>query len=113
MDYGLKTGERNMTKEYEVAKVSEVVPGSAKQVEVDGEPVALFNLNGEFFAISDTCTHAQASLSEGEVENGVVTCPWHGAQFDIKTGKNLSMPAVTPVQKYNIKIEGDSIKIVV
>ena len=101
-----------MPKEIEVAKVSEIPPGNAKQVEVDGEPVALFNVDGQFFAIHDTCTHAQASLSEGSVEGGVVTCPWHGAQFDLKTGKNLTMPAPMPVQTYQLKIEGDVIKIV-
>lgn len=99
-------------KEYIVAKTSEIIPGSAKQVEVDGEPVAIFNVNGHFFAISDTCSHAQASLSEGTLEDHVVTCPLHGAQFDIRTGKNLSMPAVVPVQKYALKIEGDVLKIV-
>ncbi|MDO8526273.1 MAG: non-heme iron oxygenase ferredoxin subunit [Deltaproteobacteria bacterium] len=101
-----------MTKEYVVAKTSDIAPGTAKQVEVDGEPIAIFNVNGEFFAISDTCSHAQASLSEGAVEDFVVTCPWHGARFDIKTGKNLCMPAVTPVQKFDLKIEGDAITIV-
>lgn len=102
-----------MGKEIEVAKVSEIPAGSAKQVEVDGEPVAIFNVDGQFFAIHDTCTHAQASLSEGSVEGGVVTCPWHGARFDLKTGKNLGMPAPTPVEAYVLKIEGDVIKVVV
>ena len=101
-----------MSKEYEVAKVNDIPPGGAKQVEVDGEAVAIFNIDGTFYAIADTCSHAQASLSEGSVEDGVVTCPWHGAQFDIKTGKNLTMPAPVPVQTYNLKIEGDVIKIV-
>lgn len=101
-----------MPTEIEVAKVSEIKPGSAKQVEVDGEPVAIFNVGGEFYAIHDTCTHAQASLSEGTVEDRVVTCPWHGAQFDLKTGKNLTMPAPMPVQIYTLRIEGDAIKIV-
>lgn len=99
-------------KEIIVAKMSEIPPGTAKQVEVEGEPVAIFNVKGEFYAIGDTCSHAQASLSEGEVEDFVVSCPWHGAKFDLKTGKNLCMPAVTPVPKYNLKIEGDDIKIV-
>lgn len=101
-----------MSKEIEIAKVSDIAPGSAKQVEVEGEPVAIFNVGGEFYAIHDTCTHAQASLSEGTVEDKVVTCPWHGAQFDLKTGKNLTMPAPMPVQTYSLKIEGDAIKIV-
>ena len=101
-----------MSKEIEVAKVSDIALGTAKQVEVDGEMIAIFNVDGEFFAINDCCTHAQASLSEGTIENKTVTCPWHGAQFDLKTGKNLTMPAPTPVQTYQLKIEGDAIKIV-
>lgn len=101
-----------MPKEVEVAKINEIAPGTAKQVEVEGETIAIFNVDGVFYAISDTCTHAQASLSEGSVEEGVVTCPWHGAQFDLKTGKNLTMPAPTPIQTFPIKIEGDAIKIV-
>ncbi len=100
-------------KEYEVAKVKDIPPGESKCVDVDGDPVAIFNLDGQFYAISDTCTHAQASLSEGFVEEGIVTCPLHGAQFDIKTGKNMTMPAPVPVQTYTVKIEGDAIKIVV
>lgn len=102
-----------MSKEIEVAKTTEIPPGSAKQVEVDGEPVAIFNVAGQFYAIHDTCTHAQASLSEGFVQGTSVTCPWHGAEFDLKTGKNLSMPAPAPVATYALKIEGDVIKIVV
>ncbi|MBI4124611.1 MAG: non-heme iron oxygenase ferredoxin subunit [Deltaproteobacteria bacterium] len=101
-----------MSKEIAVAKVSEIKPGEAKQVEVDGEPVAIFNVDGQFYAIHDTCTHSGASLAEGTVEDGAVTCPWHGAQFDLKTGKNLSMPAPAPVESYQLKIEGDVIKIV-
>jgi len=101
-----------MSKEIEVAKVSDIALGTAKQVEVDGEMIAIFNIDGEFFAINDCCTHAQASLSEGTIEDKTVTCPWHGAQFDLKTGKNLTMPAPTPVQTYTLKIEGDAIKIV-
>lgn len=101
-----------MPKEYSVAKVSDIPPGQVKQVEVEGEPVGVYNIDGNFYAVSDTCTHAQAYLSEGTVEGNVVTCPWHGAQFDIKTGKNLKMPAPAPLATYQIKIEGDEIKIV-
>src|SRR3989338_4719981 len=101
-----------MSKEIEVAKVSDIALGTAKQVEVDGEVIAIFNIDGEFFAINDCCTHAQASLSEGTIEGKTVACPWHGAQFDLKTGKNLTMPAPVPVQTYTLKIEGDAIKIV-
>lgn len=101
-----------MSKEVEVAKVREIKPGEAKQVEVEGEPVAIFNVGGQFYAIHDTCTHAGASLAEGLVEGDAVTCPWHGARFDLKTGKNLSMPAPAPVESYQLKIEGDVIKVI-
>ncbi|MBI5299882.1 MAG: bifunctional 3-phenylpropionate/cinnamic acid dioxygenase ferredoxin subunit [Deltaproteobacteria bacterium] len=110
MDHGPKT--KKTTQEYAVAKVNEISPGTAKQVEVGEDTIAIFNVNGKFYAIADTCTHAHASLSEGEVEDHTVTCPLHGAQFDIRTGKNLCLPAVEPVQKYNLKIEDDVIKIV-
>ena len=101
-----------MNKEYTVAKVSEIPPGNSKTVEVDGEWIAIFNVGGTFYATSDTCSHAQASLAEGSVEDHVVTCPLHGAKFDLKTGKALCMPAVSPIFTYLIKIEGDEIKIV-
>ncbi|MDO8494711.1 MAG: non-heme iron oxygenase ferredoxin subunit [Deltaproteobacteria bacterium] len=100
-----------MSKEIEVAKVSDIPVGSAKQVEVEGEPVAIFNVDGNFYALHDTCSHAQASLSEGWVEDGAVSCPLHGATFNLKTGAG-TMPAPTGVKVYQLKIEGDSIKVV-
>lgn len=101
-----------MTKEIVVAKASEIKPGQCKQVEIDGDPIGIYNIEGEFFAIADTCSHASATLTEGSLEGHVITCPWHGARFDVKTGKNLSMPAPVPVPTYTVKIDGDDIKIV-
>ena len=74
-------------------------------------PIAIFKLDDGFYAIDDTCTHAEASLSEGEVYDGVVECPLHGAEFDIRTGKNLTLPAVTPVRSYPVKVEEGDILI--
>ncbi len=74
-------------------------------------PIAIFKLEDGFYAIDDTCTHADASLSEGEVFDGVVECPLHGAEFDIRTGKNLTLPAVTPVRSYPVKVEEGDILI--
>lgn len=91
------------------ASVDEIAPGTAKRVEVDGKPVALFNVEGEFFAVSDVCSHAEASLSEGDVEDDVVECPLHGARFNVRTGKNLSLPALFPVAQYEVKVEGDAV----
>ncbi|GAB4335239.1 MAG: non-heme iron oxygenase ferredoxin subunit [Calditrichia bacterium] len=73
--------------------------------EINDNPVAVFRLEDGFYAIDDTCSHAEASLAEGEVEDHCVECPLHGAKFDIRTGKNLSFPAVTPVKSYPVKVE--------
>ncbi len=92
-----------------VATVGEIEPGRAKRVEIGEEAIAVFNLDGEYYAIGDTCSHEEASLSEGDVFGDCVECPLHGAQFDITTGKNLTLPAVSPVPSYPVKLEGDAI----
>ena len=92
-----------------VATVGEIEPGRAKRVEVGEEANAVFNLDGEYYAIGDTCSHEEASLSEGDVFGDCVECPLHGAEFDITTGKNLTLPAVSPVPSYPVKLEGDAI----
>ncbi len=71
----------------------------------EGNPIAVFRLEDGFYAIDDTCSHAEASLAEGEIDDHEVECPLHGALFDIKTGKNLSLPAVVPVRSYPVKVE--------
>ena len=72
-------------------------------------PIAIFQLKDGYYAIDDTCTHEEASLSEGEIEDDHVECPSHGAKFAIKTGKNLTLPAVLPVRSYGVKIENGDI----
>ncbi|OPZ01473.1 MAG: 3-phenylpropionate/cinnamic acid dioxygenase ferredoxin subunit [Alphaproteobacteria bacterium ADurb.BinA305] len=91
------------------ATKSDIPEGGVKRVEVGGHPVALFNVEGEFHAIHDICSHAYASLSEGYVDGKTVECPLHGARFSILTGRNLSLPAVEPVARYEVKVEGDDI----
>ena len=100
-----------MGKLVEVAKTDEIAPGGAKAVEVEGETIAIFNLDGEYYAIDDTCPHALGPLSEGEIEEGVVICPWHASEFDIKTGEVLCPPAAEGVRSYKVYVEGDTIKI--
>lgn len=68
------------------------------------KPIAIFRLADSYFAIEDICSHEEASLSEGEIEDSKIECPLHGAIFDIKTGKNLSLPAVLPVKSYPVKV---------
>ncbi len=95
-----------------VATIDEIKPGKAKRFELsDDEPVAIFNVGGTFYAIGDTCTHEEASLSEGDVFGTCVECPLHGAEFDLQTGAALSLPAVLPVPTYTVKVEGTEILI--
>jgi len=101
-----------MTNLTQVATLSELPAGSQLLVEVDDVRIALFNLDGEIFAIEDVCTHDGGPLVEGEVMNGCeVECPRHGARFDIRTGKALSFPAFIPTAVYPVTVDGDAVLI--
>jgi 3-phenylpropionate/trans-cinnamate dioxygenase ferredoxin subunit len=96
----------------EVGPAASIPPGTAALTEVDGEPVAVFNCEGTFYAVADTCSHEEASLSEGELLSGcAVECPLHGAQFDLKTGTALCLPATQPVATYDIAVEGGVVRV--
>ena len=92
-----------------VIEKKDVAPGSSTAVEVRGQKVAVFNLDGTFYAIGDTCTHRGGPLSEGEVSGTTVTCPWHGAQYDLKTGGVLSPPAPQGVASYKVVVGDKSV----
>jgi len=95
-----------------VATLNELPSGSQLLVEVDDVRVALFNIDGEIYAIEDVCTHDGGPLVEGEVVNGCeVECPRHGARFDIRTGAALCFPAFQPTTAYDVTIDGDDILI--
>lgn len=93
-----------------VAKVSDLAPGDKMLVEYDDEEVGLFNINGNFYAISDVCTHDGGPLVEGDLEGEWIICPRHGARFNVKTGQE-TMPAFQPVPLFEVKIDGDDILI--
>ena len=94
-----------------VAKADQIAPGQATCVEANGKEIALFNIDGVFHAIDNTCTHVGGPLSEGELNNTQVTCPWHGAVFDVTTGSVLGPPAVSAVAKYNTRVAGGEVEI--
>jgi len=95
-----------------VGRADAVPEGGAICVDVAGIPVAIFRSNGEYFAIGDTCTHEEASLSEGElVDDYTVECPLHGAQFDIRTGKALCLPATINEDTYEVLEEDGTLKV--
>ena len=94
-----------------VAKVSDFDDQPAKCVKVVGKTIALFKLDDEFFAIDDTCTHRGGPLSEGNIEGDEIECPWHGAHFNIRSGKVILDPADEDVSTYGVRLSGDVIEI--
>lgn len=94
-----------------VAELDEIPEGKSKRVLVKRKPIAIFHSVGSFYAIDDTCTHADASLAEGEFHptECQVSCPLHGAKFDIRSGEALTLPAVTPVETYPVTVDGTTI----
>ena len=92
------------------ATISDLKPGENKIVNVGGTEVALFNVNGQFFAISNTCPHRGGPLGEGFLEEDVVTCPWHGWKFNVKNGVSPVMPTVK-IPAYQVKVEGNDVMV--
>jgi 3-phenylpropionate/trans-cinnamate dioxygenase ferredoxin component len=95
----------------EVLRTEEVQDGRGVRVDVGGERIAVFKNGGQLFAIDDRCSHAEASLSEGEVFDGEVECPRHGAVFDLATGAALSLPATRPVRTYPVRLRDGVIEL--
>ncbi len=99
----------NFTK---VAERKDVPPGTGKVVSVNGNLIALFNVDGAFYAIDNTCLHRGGPLGEGFLEGKVVTCPWHGWRYDVATGASTINPQVK-VRSYPVQVEGEEIKVAV
>jgi len=94
-----------------VAEVTEVGPGEGKTIEVEGLSLALFNVDGTYFAIANACTHVGGPLGEGALIGKEVTCPLHGAQFDVMSGKVLGGPAGNDVKSFPVSLEGDDVMV--
>ena len=94
-----------------VADKGSLLPGKGMAAEVNGLRIAIFNVDNQYYAIDDACSHAGGSLSEGNLDGAKVMCPWHGAEFDVKTGEALSPPAFDGIKTYPVKVEGQDIKI--
>lgn len=96
---------------YAVASVEEIPPGERLFIEVDGKPVVIFNVGGQFYAIGDACTHDNGPLGDGALEGHEVVCPRHGARFDLRDGCATRLPAVKPTAWYPLKVDGGEIYI--
>jgi nitrite reductase (NADH) small subunit len=90
------------------AKTNEITPGTMREFHVEGKAIALANVGGKFYAINNTCLHRGGPLGQGTLEGKVVTCPWHGWQYDVTTGKVSQNPTVG-VDCYPLEVRGEDI----
>lgn len=98
---------------HRVAHAADIPEGSGRCFTVNGKKIAVFRVGDAFYAVDDTCTHAEASLSEGEVSGHEVECPRHGARFDLRTGEALCLPATRPVDTYPVRVEDGEVLVAV
>jgi 3-phenylpropionate/trans-cinnamate dioxygenase ferredoxin subunit len=94
-----------------VASVTDIPPGGRIIVRLPEQdlPVAVFNVDGELYCMADECTHDGGPVAEGELDDHVIECPRHGARFDIRDGRALSLPAIVPVDTFEVKVEGEDV----
>jgi len=96
---------------FAVAKVDEVPAGTKKVVNVNGNDILLCNTSGRIFAVRNLCSHAYETLECGRLRNGWISCPVHGARFDLETGTPMNPPASMPIDTFEVRIEGDTIEV--
>lgn len=96
-----------MSEFHEVLALKDLPPGTATRVEVEGVEVCLVHTEGRVYAIDDVCSHAEVSLSEGEVEGCFIECWLHGSRFDLRTGEPTGPPAIAPVPTYSVRVDGE------
>ena len=94
-----------------VAREGELRPGKWRVADVDGTQIVVFNLDGEYFAIEDVCTHDGGQLTGGHVEGDQIVCPRHGARFCIRTGEALSAPAYEPTATFPVRVEDGEVQV--
>ncbi len=97
--------------EVRVCSVGDVAPGTARRVDVDGERIAVVRIGDDWYAIGDTCSHADFSLSQGDVweEERTIECPQHGATFSLESGEPCTLPATRPVPTYEVRVDGTDV----
>ena len=94
-----------------VARADEIAPSEWRVADVDGAQIAVFNLDGEYYAIADVCTHDAGQLTGGFVDGDVIVCPRHGARFSIRTGEALSAPAYEPTDIFPVRVHDGNVQV--
>lgn len=101
--------EEDKVEYVEIAPASELPNGERLYLEVEGKAIVIFNIAGQLFAIGDICTHDDGPLGDGDLEGFNIVCPRHGAEFDVKTGKAVQLPAVVDIPAYPVQIRDGTI----
>ncbi|MDO9087805.1 MAG: non-heme iron oxygenase ferredoxin subunit [Anaerolineaceae bacterium] len=96
---------------YPVISVDDLIPGERIFIEIDNMSIVLFNIAGDIYALEDRCTHDEGPLGEGEIEGYEIICPRHGARFDVRDGRALTLPAIEPTRYFPIRIVDSQIEI--
>ena len=89
----------------------DVPPGSVKVAEIDGRRIAVCNVDGEYYAVDDVCTHDGGPLGSGKLCDGQIECPRHGARFDVRSGRAVVLPAVLPIRTYALEVAGGEVRV--
>ena len=103
--------EESKVEYVEIAPASELPNGERMFVEIAGKPLVIFNIAGQFFSIADICSHDDGPVGEGDIEGYNITCPRHGGEFDIQTGKAVQLPAVVDIPAYPVKVVDGMIQV--
>ncbi len=91
--------------------LDQLSPGKPMRIEKDGKSICVTKIGDQVFAVDDTCTHSDASLSEGDITDFKIECWLHGAEFDLRNGQALTLPATQPLETYAVKIDGNSVTV--
>ena len=94
-----------------VARVAEMPVGTVRAVEAGGRRLALCRTDSGFYAVDNLCSHEEASLADGTLQGTLLECPRHGARFDVTTGRPMTLPAVVPVTRYPVRVDGDQVSV--
>ena len=109
--FDYKKIEESKIEYIDIAPASELPNGERLFFEIEGKPIVIFNIAGQFFSIEDVCSHDDGPVGEGDVEGFTITCPRHGGEFDLQTGKALQLPAVVDIPAYPVKVVDGMIQV--
>jgi 3-phenylpropionate/trans-cinnamate dioxygenase ferredoxin component len=109
--FNYTTSDQTKIEFLEIAPASELPNGERLFVEIEGKPIVIFNIAGQFFSIADICSHDDGPVGEGDIEGYTITCPRHGGEFDVQTGKATQLPAVVDIPAYPVKVVDGMIQV--